>query len=366
MMSGVTGMKLTRFDLYRYDLPFSRPLTLKGLTLRRREGILLRLSGDDGSEGWGETAPLPGFSGESPGEAGSQLRRLAGSMMGREATNDWVDPHGWFARELARTAPSVRFGVELSVWNLYAAFSGRTLPELVTPSPRAVVPANGLLSGSPVEVLQEARLMRDAGYRSVKLKVGARTVVEDAAVVRALGEELGNGISLRLDANRAWGYEEAAEFSDDAAPFEYVEEPLADPARLPRLVEEFGVPVALDESLVGMEPEELEEHRYARAVVLKPTLLGGISRTLRLAERALSLGVTPVVSSAYESGVGTAALVALAAGIGDRAVPAGLDTYRMMGEDVLETPLDLPAPSVGVKEAADASRTIDLRRLERL
>jgi O-succinylbenzoate synthase len=123
--------------------------------------------------------------------------------------------------------------------------------------------------------------------------------------------------------------------------------------------------VALDESLVGMEPERVEE-TFATAFVLKPTLLGGISRTLRVAERALRLGVTPVISSAYESGIGTAALVALAAGIGDRPVPAGLDPYRAMAEDILETPLKLPAPAVDVRETADASRTIDVRRPERL
>ncbi|HEY6711801.1 MAG TPA: hypothetical protein VI055_05985, partial [Rubrobacter sp.] len=93
---------------------------------------------------------------------------------------------------------------------------------------------------------------------------------------------------------------------------------------------------------------------------------GGISRTLRVVGRALHLGVTPVISSAYESGVGTAALVALAAGFGERPVPAGLDPYRAMFEDVLETPLNLPAPGVDVWETADASRTIDVRRLESL
>jgi hypothetical protein len=40
-------MKLARFDLYRYSLPFYRPLTLAGITLFQREGILLKLSGDD-------------------------------------------------------------------------------------------------------------------------------------------------------------------------------------------------------------------------------------------------------------------------------------------------------------------------------
>jgi O-succinylbenzoate synthase len=287
-------------------------------------------------------------------------------MMGHEVTDDWVDPYRRSSRELDRVAPSVRFGLELAVWNLYGRYSGRMLPELVAPSPRAMVPVNGLLVGSPAEVLEDARRMRDAGYSSVKLKVGTRTVAEDVALVRALGEELGEGISLRLDANRAWGYAEAAKFAGGTAGvrFEYVEEPLADPARLPDLVRECGVPVALDESLVGMELDGLEA--FVVAFVLKPTLLGGISRTLRMAERAYRLGVTPVVSSAYESGVGTAALVALAAGVGDRAVPAGLDPYRAMAEDVLETPLNLPTSAVGVRETTDASRTVDVCRLERI
>jgi O-succinylbenzoate synthase len=360
-------MKLARFDLYRYSLPFSRPLSPGGITLFRREGLLLRLYGDDGSEGWGETAPLPGFSVEGQDEAASQLSRLAGSMIGREIREDRVDPYGEFGGELDRVAPSVRFGFELAVWNLFAASSGRTLSEVVAPSPRVVVPVNGLLAGSPAEVLVQARRMRDAGYRSIKLKVGTRTVAEDVALVRALGEELGEGISLRLDANRVWGYEEAAEFVRGTAGvrLEYVEEPLADPTRLPGLVQEFGMPVALDESLVGIEPEEVEE-TFAVAFVLKPTLLGGISRTLRVAGRAPRLGVTPVISSAYESGVGTAALVALASGIGDSPVPAGLDPYRTLVEDVLEKRLNLPTAAVDVRDTEDASRTIDVRRLERL
>ena len=361
-------MNLARFDLYRFSLPLRGPLVLGGTTLRRREGVLLRLSGDDGLEGWGESAPLPGFSAESLDQAIVQLRRLAGPLIGREVKDDWTDRNGAFGRELERIAPasSVRFGLELAVWNLRADFSGKSLPELFARQPRARVPVNGLLSGSWDEVLEEAQRMNEAGYEAVKLKVGARTVAEDARLVRKLVEEPGNIISLRLDANRAWGYEQAAEFLRGAPRFEYLEEPLADPALLPQLVREFGVPVALDESLVGMEPEALEGHRYARAVVLKPTLLGGISNTLRMAGRALRLGMMPVVSSAYESGVGTAALVALAAGIGDRPVPAGLDTYRALVDDVLYTPLGLPAPSVDVGETAVASRAVDFGRLEAL
>ena len=363
-------MKLAGFELYRYGLPLTAPQTLKGATFHHREGLLLKLAGEDGCVGWGETAPLPGFSDEGLDRAAAALRELAETVVGREATDEWVDPAGRFSRGLDQLnpTPSVRFGFELALWNLYAASSGRMLPGLVARQPRAAVPVNGLLLGSPVEILGEARRMKDVGYRTVKLKVGGRSLDRDVGLVRALGEILGDAVSLRLDANRAWGFEEAAEFARGVVDvsFEYIEEPLADPAGLPEFVREFGVPVALDESLVGMELEALGGHRYARAVVLKPTLLGGISRTLRVSERVLCLGMTPVVSSAYESGVGTAALVALAAGIGESAVPAGLDTYRRLAADVLVLPLDLAAPSVRVREVADASRRVDVLRLEAL
>ena len=154
---------------------------------------------------------------------------------------------------------------------------------------------------------------------------------------------------MRLDANRAWSPEEAERFARGTADlgFEYVEEPLADPTRLPFLAVSHGLPVALDESLADVEPEALEDHGYARAVVLKPTLLGGISRTLRFARRASRLGVQPVISSAGETDVGMSALVALAAGVGDRKVPAGVDTERRPAREGLETRLEVAAPRGG-------------------
>jgi o-succinylbenzoate synthase len=134
---------------------------------------------------------------------------------------------------------------------------------------------------------------------------------------------------------------------------------------MPDLVRETGLPVALDESLVGMEPGALGDHRYAAAVVLKPTFLGGLSAALRFAGEASRLGMAPVVSSAYETGVGTAALVALAAAIGGGDAPAGLDTYRRLAADVVTPRLDLCSPVVEVR-AACASHEVTNRYLELL
>lgn len=349
------AMKLAGFEIYRYTLPFTQPVILKGKRLDSREGLLISLTDETGKSGWGEISPLPGFSRESLQDAEHQLYELTSSLVGSPISED---------RDLA---PSVRFGFELAIHNIQAEAQGKNLPNILSDIPGASVALNGLLTDSGELVIEEARRMRDAGYEAVKLKVGMREVMEDAKLVEAVVEILGGDVALRLDANRAWSFEEAVDFfrATSNLRFEYVEEPLAEPAELPRLVEEYGVPVALDESLVGMEAEELENHRYARAVILKPTLLGGLTRALGMSREAERLGIVPVVSSAYETGIGTAALISLSASIGGGKIPAGLDTYRRLKEDFIDPALDLSNPHVSVSQVS-APRALNHERLEHI
>lgn len=356
-------MDLSGAELFRYSIRYKNPVAIKDATLHRRTGALIRLTADDGAEAWGETAPLPGFSPESLDDAIGQLQTALPSQVGREVPLEQAIADNAPIAQSSDLTSSACFGLETALLNLSARSSRKSLPELLTDQPRDVVNINGLISGSIDKMLADAESLREAGYRVVKLKVGRRSVAEDVELVRRVAEMLGDDVSLRLDANRAWDFAEAGEFAGGVAGvrIEYVEEPLVEPGRLAELVPVWGLPVALDESLVGMTPEGLEGHRYARAVVLKPTLLGGISRAVRFVEKAKDLGMAPVVSSSYESGVGTGALVALAAVGGE---PAGLDTYRGLAEDVVEAPLPLFTPEIDVGETMDAARRVDVGRLE--
>jgi O-succinylbenzoate synthase len=349
-------VRVVGFRVYSFRLPLVAPLTLAGLKLRAREGLLLELVDEDGASGWGEASPLPGFSRETLEVAEQGLFQCAARAVERDASEELP--------ELRGIPPSARFGFETALWSLRAA-EGRSLPEVLSPGARRDaynVSVAALLAGTPEAVLEDALLVRRTGYRAVKLKVGGGTVEEDAELARAVAGRLGGSVALRLDANRAWDLEEAMGFLDrlGGVTFEYLEEPLARSGELGELVREAGAPVALDESLTDLQPEVLNEHSYAKAVVLKPTLLG-LSRSLRFAEEATRLGMTPVVSAAYESGVGTAALVALAAALGD--VPAGLDTYRRLADDVLEARLALPASEVDVRRLFAAPLAVDRGRL---
>ena len=356
-------MILTGFDVFQYRVPLVVTLKLGGALLFEREGLLVRLSSSTGAVGWGDIAPLPGFSHETLSEARRQITAQREALRGWFITDDWIEPEGTFVHHLEAQdlAPSVRFGLELALWNLHAASRRTSVAHLLAPQPRAMVSVNGLLMGSTQEIRENALRLREAGYRAVKLKIGRGAVEEDVGRVRAVSRVIGPEVGLRFDANRAWSLDEAAAFVRGIAgvSLEYIEEPLQDPKRLPEFVEAHQVPVALDETLMDIPAEALGAHAYARAVILKPTLLGGLMPTRRMAQRATALGMKPVFSATFETGVGLQGLVALVAALSPDDIPAGLDTYRWLADDVMTPHLDLGHGSLDVAMVLRASRSIN-------
>ena len=336
-------MTLASLDLARYTLPLTEPVAWGTERHRQRAGVLVRLADADGHTGWGDAAPLPGFSRETLAETRAALGKVAPALTGRTLDPLAVAADGPFHQALDAVGlpPSARFGLDLALADLAAQTLGRTLPQTLHPDPAVVLPLNGLVMGGDAPA--RALALAEAGYAAVKLKVGRQSVGADVETVRAVRRSLPAAVALRLDANRAWSWGQAVAFAEGVAglALDYVEEPLAEPERLPELWHDTGLAVAVDESVT----EGAALRGWAEAAVLKPTLIGGVVATLRRAAEARAVGVRPVLSAAFESGVGLRGVAALAAATG--AQPAGLDTYRWLAADVLP-PLPFDRPRVDV------------------
>lgn len=341
---------------YRYTVPLTVPLQLGGQTIEERRGVLLSLEGVDGRRGWGEAAPLPGFSDETTEEASEELSRLAASLPGTEIPT-WEDEPNAGGPETHM--PSVQFALDSARLELAAQFEGRSVAEVLGSSSQ-VVRLNALITDDVRNVEPAVEKCRAAGFEAVKMKVGRRSIAEDVTRVRTARRVLSNAVSLRLDANRAWTFEQAVAFVDGVRDVQltYIEEPLRNPDRLSELVETTGVPVALDETTREMDQDALDGASIA-AVVLKPTLLGGVRTVCRWARQACAENVVPVMSASYESGVGVRMLVSLAAAWAT--APAGFSTYARLETDVLHPRLPVDGPTVEVDRLYDG--TVDLGTL---
>lgn len=352
-------MRIATAECFRYAVPFTAPVPIGSRSVESRRGAVLCLRDDHGNEGWGEAAPLPGFSRETMPEMMEGLQRQARDLTGTQVRSNGLD--GMFETLSSPLLPSVEFALESALADLVASVRDETVPRLLGGG-RDVIRLNALVTDLAANVDRTSHQIQEAGYSAVKLKVGRHDLQWEASRVRAFSRALGEDVALRLDANRAWTVDEATSFAEMLGPLalDYIEEPLKSPAELPRFVDRTGHPVALDETTREIAPESLSAMEGVRAVVLKPMLLGGLRTVRRWSMGARESGIRPVFSASYEAGVGMRMLVILTSVFSD--APAGFGTYGRMETDVVTPRLPLEGPTVFVEQVLKS--TPDRSRLE--
>ncbi|TQJ01776.1 O-succinylbenzoate synthase [Amycolatopsis cihanbeyliensis] len=186
-----------------------------------------------------------------------------------------------------------------------------------------------------------------SGCRTAKVKVAdhPESLAEDLARVEAVRAALGPDGAIRVDANGVWDTDTAVshirQLDKAASGLEYVEQPCHTIEELAAVRRQVEVRIAADESIRRAEdPLRVAVAGAADIAVIKCTPLGGVRRSLQVAEAA---GLPCVVSSALETSVGLAAQVALAAALPDLAFACGLGTLSLLDSDIVSGPDSLSA-----------------------
>lgn len=310
-----------RIDPFRIGL--TEPIETARGTIFEREGWVLVVQDDAGHWGRGEVAPLPGWSSISLADAEHQLEIAAGRVR--------VD--GFDTADVG-LAPEIRAAVDCARHALDAARADQPLWRHLGGAD-GEISVNALVVGArPDDLAASARLAIDAGARTLKAKLG---MGDDAARLAAIAAELVDDVRVRLDANAAWGATEALDRIGEAQRLlgphlEYVEDPVADLDELAVVRRVVGADLAVDELI--RRPADVDTvvaRGLADVVVVKPSLVGGISDTVALATRAGAGGLDVVLSSVYDGPVGLAAWCHLAAALGGERAH-GLGTATLLSD----------------------------------
>ena len=332
--------------LYRYQLPLIHPITWNHRLRSYRDGFLVCFrSGND--EGWGDIAPLPGFSLESFPEAQSQATTLSKSFLGT--------PIESLDFRISNLCPSVRFGFDLAQFNLNVAIKNQLEDKLPPVACCRLLNRQNHKNPESMATLD--------GYQAVKIKVGKQALDEDLKFVHSVCRE-NPDIDVRIDANRAWTLQIAQTFLDATRhlAFDYIEEPLKDKSQLAAFARASHAPLALDETL--REPEAERYCKFADVYVLKPTLSGGMTGTIERIKQARADHIRCIISSSYESGIGMLGLVELAGSVPGEV--HGLDTYNLFERDVLIDSLPLNRPKLQFDKHPIKKTDLDLSILSEL
>lgn len=363
-------------------VPFQRPFaTGTGMWLAR-EAWIIRLVDADGRVGLGEAVLEPQDGVTAATVLDHLVRELAAAdpSGGLPAPHE-LEQHGSPGRALRAAVDAARY--DLGMLGLATA-GARSSVEVGTrdDAPDGVGVNATLPSIGPEASAEAARQAASAGFSTLKLKAGAER--ETAVLVdrvRAVRAAVGPDLRLRLDVNGAWDLETATDRLDAVAQFglEYVEQPLAgdDPALLAELRRRVRIPVAADETVTSLRAARLLLDAGAvDALVVKPVRVGGLVAAAEIADLAAERGVPVVISTLFETGVGIAAGIAIAAALPDvrdggrlaHAPDHGLATAGLLEHDLLAEGLVLHGGFLWAPHGEDTGRLgirVDERALAR-
>ena len=360
--------RFARIEAIHVRVPFRRPLLDATGEYTHRRSWLLRMVDEDGREGLGEAALNP-FAEEVTTSA---LARLIRELVPELAAGR---PPAW--SELAREGEPGRASmaaVEGAIAALAVAQGGNT--RATDPIPVSAT----IIFGGPDAGADAAAQAVELGFETLKLRAGfERTTDQLVDRIRAIRAAVGPEPRLRVDAGGAWDLDTASERIEAIERFriEFVEQPMAawDVTGHSTLRQRVRVPVALDESIdsEGSARAALAEGA-ADVFVVKPARVGGVAATMRITDAASAAGTSVVLGTYFETGVGIAAALRIAAELRSReprdrqlTEPAhALATSGILIHDLLSAPLPIKNGRMAVPAAVALDESeVDRYALER-
>ncbi len=299
-----------RIDLLEGELPSSLAGAAAGLA--RRAFSVLSLTRGDGTAGVGEASPLPRYSPDSIDEVVEELHRLADGPVRADAlASPFALLTDVFSAHPLRCQAS-RFALETALLDWLGHVRGEPLHRVVGgDAERRPIPiADLVLAPDATEWPQHVDALVDGGATHLKLKIGVDLEREVAALREVRRSH--PSLPLRLDGNRRVPLDtlrrEAAAL--EALELDLIEEPV--PPEEWKEALDLPLPFALDETLRDDTLcVRLLETGKIRAVVLKPTVLGGLRASFDAAERAAGFGADYLVSHTFDGPIARAATAEL-------------------------------------------------------
>ncbi|MDO4757587.1 MAG: o-succinylbenzoate synthase [Parabacteroides sp.] len=328
-----------QIEVHSRCLHFKKPAgTSRGIYTERKSWFI-HLSSSEHPEriGIGECAPLPNLSCDDV----PNYEEVLANACQQFTQTGIIDIEG------LRNYPSILFGLETALRHYQVNHTA--LWDTPFSRGEAGIPINGLIwMGSYRDMIEQVAAKIEAGFRCIKLKIGAIDFEEELNILRIIRQQFSaREIELRVDANGAFSPTDAMEKLKRLAELDLhsIEQPIraGQWEEMACLTASTPLPIALDEELIGInQPEkkaELLRTIRPQYIILKPSLHGGIQGGEEWIKEAEKQHIGWWITSALESNIGLNAIAQWCATF-DNPLPQGLGTGALFTDNI-EMPLEI-------------------------
>lgn len=332
-------MKISQIELFQVDLPYSGGVYLLsgGRTYTSFDASIVRITTDDGIQGWGESTPF-GSTYIAAHALGTRadIAEIAPYLLGRDPRqvdriNDAMD-EALVGHNHAKTA------LDVACWDIFGKSVGLPVADLLggsTGVPMSMI--SSIYAGEPEEMRRRVAEHRAKGYRGHSIKIGALDSeggpALDAERIAACLADKQRGEFFLVDANGGLLPETALRMLRMLPPgLDFVlEAPCASWRETISLRQRCPYPIIVDE--LAQQDEDIAfaaAHDVADGIGLKISKAGGLTRGRRHRDLARSAGLTVSVQDTVGSAVAFAAIVQLGATVPPRMLRCVLNCADMV------------------------------------
>lgn len=298
MLSGV--MKICEFTIYTLEIPMRFTVSHQLAQRKVAKNILVCVTGENGLVGWGESCPRPYVTGETietvkDDLSNDMLLRMVGCSF--SCLFDLTERLRAMLKNLDRNHQSAFCAMELALLDLAGKTFDESVGSIIGPAVHRKVHYSGVIATSdPEKMRKHARLMRLYGFREVKIKV-AKPLQKNLQLLEIARTILGDGVSLRIDANCAWSADEAIRQIEAMRKFKLVsvEQPTAadDYEGMRQITATKLLPVTADESLCSQtDADRLIDQKGCDIFNIRVSKCGGLINSFDIYRKAVSAGLS--------------------------------------------------------------------------
>ena len=336
----------------------------------KRDAVIVKVATESGIVGWGES-----HAGRAPGAVAALINTtLRTLVLGMDATDVVGVWNRIYSRQLASHGMGAgcslaMSGLDMALWDIRGKAVGWPLYKLLGGAQRPVPSyAGGVSLGfqDPKQLLDEAKMHVDAGYKAIKLRLGDN-VKDDLRRVEAARDKFGDDLEILTDANIGYTLEDARRVMPvlEDLGVRWLEEPF--PAHDWR---SYATARTFSTTPLAAGENHFTRYEFARLIeeasvdVIQPDLSksGGITECLRIAAMA-SAHKLPIHPHSSMTGINMAASIHFLAAIDNGGYFEGdVSKGNLFRDELTSTPYELSkdgtvrpleGPGIGVEVNED-------------
>ncbi|KAJ4234665.1 hypothetical protein NW759_001656 [Fusarium solani] len=330
----MTELKIARIDVFQVDLPYSGGVyhLSGGRTYTSFDGTIVRITTQNGIQGWGESTPFgSNFIASHALGIRAGIAEIAPHLIGLDPRNvdrinDAMDA-ALLGNETAKAA------IDVACWDVFGKSVGLPVCQLLGGSTGDKLP---LLLSVPVADAEDTRQLvadvRAQGYKGFSVKIG-QDPESDAERIKAALADKKRGEYFTIDANSGLTVETALRtlrLLPEGLDF-VLEAPCATWRETMSLRRRTSIPFLIDELLLNeAAAAQIVASDAGEAINLKVSKVGGLTRCRRIRDICLASGITISVQETCGSDISFAAIIHLSQTIPSRMLRPILHSSQMV------------------------------------